>query len=265
MSPNDPDDVETYEALGAAFDTVFEESYSAPKTQGSLRPSELLAAAERRPSGAARWVGLAAVAVVGLLGFAAWQRSASSGRAATEPAGSAQPRQATDARPSADTEPQWKALSREGRHREAYGTIENSFPEVCRAATADELWMLADLAKLVAQPDQAVVSLKAFRTRFGDDARLAVAALELGALAESKRDHQLALRWYAKAIAESTPPTDVHREASARALRVVVERVDDGDGGDDGDDGQARDRARAYLEHYPSGPAADRARSALDR
>lgn len=150
--------------------------------------------------------------------------------------------------------PSWRDQAEAGRYREALAEAERrGFDGICREAVGSDLLTLAEAARYAGRSDRAEQALKAIRARFvrGEDA--ATAAYLLGRIAaEGRRDHAEAARWFRTYLAER-PSGRLNREAEGRLLESLAFM----------DRNTARDAARAYLEHYPSGPHAAFARNLL--
>jgi transmembrane sensor len=112
---------------------------------------------------------------------------------------------------------------------------------------------LAEAARYAGRPERAEQSLKALRGRFGGSDDAAMAAYLLGRIAaENRRDHAVAARWFRTYLRER-PAGRLNREAEGRLLESLAFM----------DRNTAREAARVYLQHYPTGPHADFARNLL--
>jgi transmembrane sensor len=150
--------------------------------------------------------------------------------------------------------PRWRQQAEAGRYREAFEEAEQrGFEDICRQASGAELLTLAEAARYAGRPDRAGQALKAVRARFSRGEDAAMAAYVLGRIAaESRRDHAEAAHWFRTYLAER-PGGRLNREAEGRLLESLAFM----------DRRTAEEAARAYLEHYPSGPHAAFARNLL--
>jgi TolA-binding protein len=176
--------------------------------------------------------------------------SAASGHAAASGPNPADPAPAGPA-------PSWRELARAGRYREALERARvDGFDAIQERADAEELSALADTARLAGDSERAAEILLTLRRRFSGGPRAAVAAFMLGRIAfDQQKAYQRAAKWFATYLAEQ-PGGSYAREASGRLLEARSNA---------GDTKGARAAARAYLDAYPDGPHADRARSLLRR
>jgi TolA-binding protein len=149
----------------------------------------------------------------------------------------------------------WRTLAREGAYREALREAEQAgFDALVEGADAEDLALLADVARLGGAGGRAAQPLQALRRRYPHDPRAASAAFHLGRLAfDGRAAHAEAARWFATYLAEQ-PGGPFAREAAGRLIEAR-ERAGDSSG--------ARDAARDYLARYPTGPHAGKARSLL--
>jgi TolA-binding protein len=127
------------------------------------------------------------------------------------------------------------------------------FSGICREASGADLLTLAEAARYAGRAERADQALKAVRARFGRGEDTAMAAYLLGRIAaESRRDHSDAAHWFRTYLTER-PSGRLSREAEGRLLESLAFM----------DRRTAREAARTYLEHYPSGPHAAFARNLL--
>jgi ferric-dicitrate binding protein FerR (iron transport regulator)/TolA-binding protein len=149
----------------------------------------------------------------------------------------------------------WRTLAREGSYREALREAEQvGFDAIVEGADAEDLALLADVARLGGAGGRAAAPLQALRRRYPHDPRAASAAFHLGRLAfDGRAAHAEAARWFATYLAEQ-PSGPFAREAAGRLIEAR-ERAGNITG--------ARDAARDYLARYPTGPHAGKARSLL--
>ncbi|MBN2573162.1 MAG: FecR domain-containing protein [Deltaproteobacteria bacterium] len=150
--------------------------------------------------------------------------------------------------------PSWREQAEAGRYRDAMAEAERKgFAGICREAAAADLLTLAEAARYAGRSDRAEQALKTVRARFGRSDDAAVAAYVLGRIAaETRRDYADAARWFRAYLAEQ-PGGRLDREAEGRLLEALAFM----------DRKTAREAARLYLRHYPSGPHAAFARNLL--
>lgn len=148
----------------------------------------------------------------------------------------------------------WREQAEAGRYRDAIREAERrGFEEICRESTGTDLLTLAEAARFAGRSERAEQALKAVRSRFGRGEDAAVAAYLLGRIAaENHRNHAEAARWFRTYLAER-PGGRLDREAEGRLLESLAFM----------DRNTAREAARIYLQHYPSGPHAAFARNLL--
>ena len=161
------------------------------------------------------------------------------------------------ATPSSSAQPSsisWRQQAEAGRYRDALVEAERKgFDGICRESAGADLLTLAEAARYAGRSDRAEQALKAVRARFGRSEDSAVAAYLLGRIAaENRRDHAEAARWFRAYLAER-PGGRLDREAEGRLLESLAFM----------DRNTAREAARIYLQHYPSGPHAAFARNLL--
>ena len=148
----------------------------------------------------------------------------------------------------------WREQAEAGRYRDAMAEAERKgFEGICREAGGADLLTLAEAARYAGRSDRAEQALKVARARFGHSDDAAVAAYLLGRIAaEHRHDYQAAAHWFRTYLAER-PGGRLDREAEGRLLESLAFM----------DRNTAREAARAYLQHYPSGPHAAFARNLL--
>jgi len=150
------------------------------------------------------------------------------------------------ARPSST----WRALADRGAYADAFAALgERALGEASRQSVSeDELYALADTARLSGHPRLAVTPLR----RLMDEHASGVAALTLGRLQlDALDDPRGATRSLARADALSVP---AHLAETLLARRVEAHRRA-------GDADTARSLAAAYLRAHPEGRYADRVRA----
>ena len=150
--------------------------------------------------------------------------------------------------------PSWRAEAEAGRYRDAMAEAERrGFDGICREAASADLLTLAEAARYAGRSERAEQALKAARQRFGHSDDAAVAAYLLGRIAaETRHDYAAAARWFRTYLAER-PGGRLDREAEGRLLEALAFM----------DRNTAREAARVYLQHYPTGPHAAFARNLL--
>ncbi len=179
-------------------------------------------------------------------------------RAVPLEASSVAPELASEARPGASaaaSEPEWRQLARSGSLRKAFAAADAvGFSAVCSEASAAELLVLGDGARLAGRPDRANEALLALRKRYPGDSRRAAAAFALGKVAfDQTHDYAQAAEWFSTSIREQ-PGGSLSREAAGRLLEALQRA---------GNVAAARRAAEDYLSRYPNGPHAAAARAIL--
>lgn len=174
-----------------------------------------------------------------------------SGVAARPP--QARPREVRD-----DLSETWRTLrrlSREGRHAEVLRLARGrGVAPLSEQATAADLMLLADAARLSGEASLARDVLLVLRARFPADNRAATAGFLLGRIAFERAEYREATRWFALYLEEaSAGPL-----AGEALLRLAQGRAELGDA-----EG-SRQAAQRYLELYPSGPLVEQARRLAD-
>jgi ferric-dicitrate binding protein FerR (iron transport regulator) len=150
----------------------------------------------------------------------------------------------------------WRDLARAGRYETAIAAAERQGADaIVRSATAADLLLLGDAARLSRKYDLADQSYLAIRARHPSSAESVSAAFALGRLAF---DHQhlyvKAAKWLDVYLTEGGEGAALAREALGR-LMEAMERAGDPDG--------AKGAATRYLARYPQGPQAAAARRIL--
>jgi transmembrane sensor len=149
----------------------------------------------------------------------------------------------------------WRQFANKGELRQAFVAAEaHGFQNACEAASAQELLLLGDAARLSGRSDRATEALLALRKRFPRDARRAAAAFALGKVAfDQQHAYGQAATWFATCMREQ-PSGPLAREAAGRQIEALRNA---------GDATGAEQAARAYLSRYPDGPHADVARALI--
>jgi TolA-binding protein len=151
--------------------------------------------------------------------------------------------------------PDWRELAHAERHEEALlAAVTADYDAILEKASAGELLLLADSARMAGAPYRARAALRALRARFPHSAQAATARFGLGRLAfDAAHDlGQAALDF--QAYLDEAPSGPLAREAAGRLLEARARL---------GDRAAATDAARAYLQRFPGGPHADLARRLL--
>lgn len=149
----------------------------------------------------------------------------------------------------------WRTLAEKGELRQAFAAADaRGFRGICSSATASELLLLGDAARISGRSDRATEALLTLRRRYPRDARRAAAAFSLGKVAfDQQHAYAQAAHWFAVYELEQ-PNGPLAREASGRRIEAL-RNAGDGPG--------ARKAARDYLARHPQGPHADVARSLI--
>jgi len=151
--------------------------------------------------------------------------------------------------------PSWQELAARGAYKEAMATAETEdFDAIIARSSARDLATLGDVARLSGDGDRAVKALSAIRSRFSGSNESATAAFVLGRLAFERGQYGAAEAWFATYLSEQ-PGGPFAREAEGRVLECKQHR---------GDLEGAREAAIRYLDRYPNGPHAAKARNLLD-
>jgi len=139
----------------------------------------------------------------------------------------------------------WKDLARRGRHGEAYSALgTEGLRRESKHLGVNDLFALADVARLSGHPADAVVPLERIVTDFANDARAPLAAFALGRLElDSLGQAQAAATAFRKALALGIP-SGLREDVRARMVEAYVRS---------GDAGAARRAANAYVEEFPNG------------
>ncbi len=141
----------------------------------------------------------------------------------------------------------WRDRAREGNYAEAWALAEQGGVD---SLGADDLLFVADVARLAKKPAHASRLYRSVRDRFPDGAQAKTAGFQLGRLAGSSNE---ARTWFERYLVEQ-PTGQFSQEALGRLVELDASL---------GDRSRAVERARVYLERYPSGPHAAFARSVL--
>lgn len=150
-------------------------------------------------------------------------------------------------------EPDWQALARAGRYAQALRLVrELGFDRECQQARADELTLLANLARYGQDSDGEAEALRLLRERFRGMKHATLAAFALGRLEfDNHGAYAEAAEWFRTYLKEQ-PRGDLAREANGRLLEALQRA---------GDAAATREQAQRYLADYPDGPHAELARA----
>ena len=151
----------------------------------------------------------------------------------------------------------WQNLARAGQYAQALRAVRAlGFERECEHGSAEELSLLAKLARYGQDTEAEGLALRLLRERFRGTQRAAAAAFALGRLEfDNHGAYAEAAEWFRTYLKEQ-PRGELSREAEGRLLEAV-ERT--------GDHATAQDLAQRYLQDYPQGPHAALAKSLLSR
>jgi transmembrane sensor len=158
-------------------------------------------------------------------------------------------RSATSAIPDAGSRlakaPSWREQARLGKHAEAYGALgsEGFAREAERAATPDDLFTLADVARLSGHAGQAIEPLERFVARYPGDARASLAALTLGRIQLDLGRSAAGAQSLQRALSMGVPGGLVE-DVYARLVEAQVKS---------GQTAAARVTADEYAKRFPNG------------
>jgi hypothetical protein len=149
----------------------------------------------------------------------------------------------------------WKALALAGDYASAFAAAEKEgFGSICRQSTSGDLLLLGNTARLAKNNARAQEAFLAARARPGAAHQRAVAAFQLGRLAQDTRgDLAGAAAWFETYLSES-PAGPLAREAAGRVMEAQHRA---------GNVSAARLAARRYVDRYPGGPYESLARRLL--
>jgi transmembrane sensor len=139
----------------------------------------------------------------------------------------------------------WRDLARRGRHGEAYSALGNEgLRRESKHLGVNDLFALADVARLSGHPADAVVPLERILTDFASDARAPLAAFALGRLElDSLGQAHAAASAFHKAI-DLGIPSGLREDVRARLVEAYSRS---------GDVDAARRAADAYVAEFPRG------------
>lgn len=151
----------------------------------------------------------------------------------------------------------WQMLARAGHYAQALTAVRAlGFEQESKRASADELSLLANVARYGQDSAHEAEALQTLRVRFQGSKRAALAAFALGRLEfDNHAAYPEAAEWFRIYLKEQ-PRGDLAREASGRLLEATQRS---------GDNARARELAERYLRDYPQGPHAQLAQGLLQR
>lgn len=152
---------------------------------------------------------------------------------------------------------QWRKLAENGQYQAAVKEAERvGLASLEQTASASDLLLLADVARLGGAPQRAKSVLTSLRSRYPGHTNAAVAAFTLGRMAqEQEHDDRRAIQWYRTYLKEE-PRGRMAEGARARLLKATL-RV--------GSPAEREQAARDYLANHPTGSSAAVARSVLSK
>jgi transmembrane sensor len=164
------------------------------------------------------------------------------------------PEEASAAIGSANPMEAFRGLARSDRYRDALAEAERiGFDSLCGSASSADVALLGDVARLAGSVGRAQQAYLALRQRFAGNPA-AQAAFMLGRIAQDQQGAYVEAAAYFASYLREAQEGVFAREA---ASRLVESRMHAGDR-----DG-AKSAAAQYLDAYPSGPYADKAREVL--
>jgi TolA-binding protein len=149
----------------------------------------------------------------------------------------------------------WREMARDGRYAEALSLVEaDGFDAVLREASAADLALLGDAARLTGRSDRALGAYQAVRQRFAGTKAASNAAFHVARIYfDQLGAYARAAAWFETYLTEQ-PQGGLAREATGRWLESLQRS---------GNPSGARKVAARYLERYPQGPHAGLARQVL--
>ncbi len=147
----------------------------------------------------------------------------------------------------------WRQLARQARHGEAVAAA--NWDRELATATAQDLLLLGDSARLSGSPARANIAYRGVRERFSDTPDAAQAAFLLGRVAMRTGNAGSGAAWFERSVAEDD---DGPYAMLARGRLIdAYQRA--------GNEVAAQRAATEYLDAHPTGPHANLARSLHDR
>jgi hypothetical protein len=186
------------------------------------------------------------------------QASESAPSAAPSAAGAEpRPTASVSAAPLAAAPASWKSLAAAGNYAAAFAAAETEgFGNICRHASIGDLLLLGNTARLAKRTARAEEAFLAVRARPGATRQRAVAAFQLGRLAQDTRgDPARGASWFETYLAEA-PDGTLAREAAGRVMEAHHRA---------GNAPAARLAARRYLDRNRGGPYETLARRLLEQ
>jgi transmembrane sensor len=173
------------------------------------------------------------------------ETSSTSGSLAIEPLAEMGKREDVRTRGRVATARNWRDLAQRGRHGEAFSALgTEGLRRESKHLGVNDLFALADVARLSGHPADAVVPLERILTDFASDARAPLAAFALGRLElDSLGQAQAAVSAFRKAMALGIP-SGLREDVRARLVEAYARS---------GDADAARRAADAYLAEFPRG------------
>ena len=157
--------------------------------------------------------------------------------------------------PSEAQPPPWR-LAEQGKWRAAVDAAERmGWSNIAANATAQELLLVADAARLSQATRAATKAYSLVRSRHPRSDAAAQAAFSLGRLTFRQGRWSAAARWFERYVAER-PQGSLAEQARGRAMACHAKLTDDV---------AACRAARAYIAHHPKGPRASLALKELRR
>lgn len=150
--------------------------------------------------------------------------------------------------PLPTTKSRWVGLAERGRYFEAAAAIdERARPKLLRELPPARLLLLADVARFVGKPSQAVEALEALRRRFPGSTSAVEAAWALGRVHADQRDDVSAAVSAFEAAYREDPTGELAEPSLGRLMELFVSSHDEP---------RALDTARRYRAQFPTGPHA---------
>lgn len=149
------------------------------------------------------------------------------------------------AEPSPPKASPWREAAALGEYAQAYGSLgaDGLSRETARAASADDLFSLADVARLSGHPAEAVAPLERLVTDYGASPRAALARVTLGRIELDLGEPLKASAALERALARGVP-AGLQEDVYVRLVEAHVKA---------GNRGAARAAAAAYARDVPGG------------
>jgi tetratricopeptide (TPR) repeat protein len=150
---------------------------------------------------------------------------------------------------------QWQIFAQQGEYDASLASLEanGGFEGAIDQATADQLMLLVDVARVTGHRELAVEALRRVISQHGSDPLAPLAAWTLGNLLDKAGDHEGAADAFA-AYRTLSPQGDFAEDALAREIRMAVERRDES---------LAKGLAAQYEQAFPNGRRAQEIREQL--